>query len=980
MPAKTKASTKKPKESSSEETSEPVSIRKITKSKPETVKKTTRKEPSPEPAKKKKTIAPSSDSEDTESEEVPVKGKTPSKGKVTPVSNKKKTPVPKESSQSEDTESEEEVVPVKGKTPPKKKITPVSNKKKTPVASPSSVEDSELEPKKKVTPSKSERESKRERSTSRAKVSMSSKEEKRATADMKNWDEGTAGIMEVFSRVDKVEGDKSIRNIQKNLSLDFSETPLTPVLLKKYFSNTKAEILGINILLTDEDTLDIPESIRSQLHRITVTNTPKKEGDIGKNAVTDIDVLGDCQNLQYLSLSGSASLVDLMPLGTLKNLEVVDLSYCTSLKSLLSVGKQRYCFRSSHNLHFLNLSHCSGLTTLVKIGTSSMLDYLNLSHCSSLTNIEEVARLPALTSLDIAHCPKMEAENSIAVLDRLNNLNYVNIHNSFTQDKESEVRIVLQDVSRLTIGNFNMLARGLEADFFLASGGEEVSVLWKNRGAKVTNVIVEMMRKCQVVVVEENDQFFPILNQLKERIGGHIEGIFCSKTTPPKKSGGDPEPTNARVFRLRLMLSSIDSSLLTEEENEMLAAVMKASPKDLKKMVPAMYDAVNRVNKSNNLFTTYKNEIHSLFAHDISTFYGRESDDVYVEDDGIGIYYNSEVLNPTEKIGKIMLEKIDTSTAGYGGMVGETHFFFNKDGWLDVEFDYRGKSVTIIGAHLTSGEGVKNEGERYVTAESITSALSSMDRPTIPFLIMDSNVSPEYEKAFPVGTKLATSLFTGLGFRDAVPPGEFPCFKERGPLSDQKDKRCELMFDQIDKMYYLPTTATIVPRESPLYEFGFLRFPPAIREEVYAIRNNPTLRAENKEYCLKIKTDKVEEMFPDLNSPFRYIYPGPNSPSDHPPIATTFILGNPIIVANSGIRSRAIVENIRRELTEYYTIQAKDEDVEPYTQIQLDDFFIANAAKIAQVENELMASPEYPILGNTYRSLLAEKGLYLKLK
>ena len=906
--------------------------------------KTSRKNPEPEPKGKSNKDSSSSASVAVTKVKITKKATPPPK---------RSTPAPKKDSSSSESEDESS----------KKKKTSTQKKEETSKKSSS----------KKKKNSSSERESrktsktetKRERSTSRPAITLSAKEDKRAKEDMENWDQGTVAVMKLFGKVDTSEiKSKNVRTVRRNLSLNFSETPLTPLLLKKYFSNTKVGIVGINILLSDETTLEIPEVLHSQLRHIVISGEPTK--------LTDVSVLGECKDLQYLSLTDCTKLKDLTELGNLEFLEEINLSGCSSLPSLRSSGKNRYYFRKSAELHVLNLGRCESLTSISGIETSKRLEYLNVSYCGKLESILEISSLTALTTLDAAHCTSLSKE-SITALDMLNNVNQVNIHKS---SLDGQVRIVPREVTRLTIGNFNMLARGLEQDFFLCSGGEEKSVNWKNRGPKVFNVIAQMMQSCNVVVVEENDYFFPILSYLQETIGSHIKGVFMSKTTPPKTSGSTPAPTNARMFRLRVMLEEC-KPYLNEEDTKFLEQTLAASPPALKGMVDRMYMIVNDVNKEayqkgNYLFDTYRIASRD-YGSALASFYGRDGEDVYVEDDGIGFYYDSNAMSLTEVTGKLMLSTLDAATAGYGSMVNHTPFFFNKDGWLDVDFTYAERSVTILGAHLTSGEALKNENERYATANRIVSALQNNTTPTIPFLVMDSNVSPEYEAAYPSGTPLASSVFSGeAGFYDAVPIGEYPCFKERSNLSTQKDKRCELIFDQIDKMYYLPTAAMNVSRgQTPLHEFGFLRFPPSITQEVHNIRTNDALRAEQKTICMSKDTDAIEVLYPDPNSPFRHIYPGPNSPSDHPPIAITFILLAPITTQESKSRMLDVTTKIESIITEHYS--------EDFNTQQMGDYYSKNMLALSEARNVLLAMPASSLDDETYTRVMTEKGLFQKL-
>jgi hypothetical protein len=658
----------------------------------------------------------------------------------------------------------------------------------------------------------------------------------------------------------------SMTELRNTLPLDFSETPMTPDTIDTRYGSNKANVVGLNILLQDEKKLTIPKSLKSTLQSLFVTSS-RLSGHI---KLTDVSVLAECPNLRELSLSRCHILSNVDSLSSLPNLEVVDLSHCSAIESLN--------LEKSVNLESLNFSHCTKLKDLTSLNGSSRLKKLNLSHCTSLTTLPLLG-VNNLEVLDVSHCTSLE--NTLTTF----HLTELNIHGSGLE-KDFAPRILPTDSFR--VGSWNLLAKGLEIDGFLTQRGWS-DVEWTSRGEKVANVLSNMLQVNDVVVTQENDNFFWLLEKLR-KINPNVRGLWCCKTLPSRTKGGDFVASNARSFLIKRMIQSFMADNLVLDDNlTKVNELLALKPKEFAPRCSELYNIVNKINLTVKRFPTFMqvSNIYNSFCE----FYGLGPDDTYISDDGIGIYYDSSRASLVHLCMGLFRTFQENKYSRYG-MVNDTPVLWNKDGWVDATFQLEKaeRMVTVYGAHLPSGEDEAAEKERYSIVKSmIDTIITEVDDPIPVVFAMDSNVSPEYEAGFKNVT-LMSSLYKLAGYEDSILPGTFPCFKMRGPGSDQPKKIGELFVDQIDKILYNTTMMSVLTREHPLDEYGFHRLSRQAYDEVYPIRTNPELREKNNKTVRNGGRDAVVmDIYPDPGSAFLEIYPGPNSPSDHPPVSSEFL-------------------------------------------------------------------------------------------
>ncbi len=433
------------------------------------------------------------------------------------------------------------------------------------------------------------------------------------------------------------------------------------------------------------------------------------------------------------------------------------------------------------------------------------------------------------------------------------------------------------------LGTFNILAHGLERDGFLCPGGEEKCIVWeRGRANKVANVLAEMIKVCACVVTQENDEFFWLLNQIRRLTQIPVTGYYCVKTALDEKD--QLIPSNARILSIKSMLMYIlkykyHSKVITAE------ALEKMSVADVKPRWDEFDGAVNAINRKENYFPTFKSKL-GRYAKSFAKLYGKVEDDVYVSDDGIGFYFNPYLAR------NFTWDK----TFNQIGTVEDVTVSVNKDGFAYVKFEINQKPIIVYGAHLPSGEDHKKEGERIKVFQKILEKTKKIPNPS--FILMDSNTNYKYEREFAKDIPTLSQVIGESRFEDAVPSRGMECFKMRSTKSEQKEKWCELMFDTIDKQLYPVDAARSIIYEAPLNQFGFVRYNPIFYNQIKTLRIKKKGRKDCELTCRKVITDDALKMFPSSNgveSPFHHIYPGPESPSDHPPVMCSFVLYDKVI-------------------------------------------------------------------------------------
>lgn len=319
----------------------------------------------------------------------------------------------------------------------------------------------------------------------------------------------------------------------------------------------------------------------------------------------------------------------------------------------------------------------------------------------------------------------------------------------------------------------NMLADSLSNDGFICN--EPESIKWEVRGPKIVAMLSKCFDEgCDAVGVVECDHPFSILEQLQSK----------------------GRPIYATIQRVRSNKTNVNNGY-----NQLLE---RGFPLDKKNKV--------RLPVANHLTTFMteisddadRNAIVSLMNSDrgnaelVPTLNENSS---YVFDYCNVIFWNPALIDSSPAY----LELNPSSSRGYKCFIGK------GDGGFIQRFDKNGVCVLVLTAHLKSGEGEKEEGERVTALRHLLSVLSAVDNSVV---LMDSNSSQHYKEGIPYNLD---NVIEEGGFKKVMSEkceetdnGEhdddgLECFKMRaavvkGKLGSQPAKIGEFMFDRIDQI------------------------------------------------------------------------------------------------------------------------------------------------------------------------------------
>ena len=319
----------------------------------------------------------------------------------------------------------------------------------------------------------------------------------------------------------------------------------------------------------------------------------------------------------------------------------------------------------------------------------------------------------------------------------------------------------------LSVGLYNVLADGLALGEFATYEGD-AELVWVSRGPKVVEVIVAMLERYDVVVTVENDHFFSILDQLREITGSDVHGVFGRK-----RQAGNCDSTCRKLMKARVDISGAKS--LREE----------TVPPFLDYYFSGAGDGTEPVGEG---------------AESAST--------AYLSDDGVGIYFKSDKVLRHECV------LLPGQTILPGGALADPIVLDIDAGAASVAVVFStssgGGKFLVVGSHLPSGEGMKQEEERREVAEMTLKAVLDMGYGHLPIVWgMDSNTSQVYvDNMVSQGHLLARerSLVRFLehsGFTSYIPEcggPHFKCFKMRHARGNQVNKFCTFMYVCIDKV------------------------------------------------------------------------------------------------------------------------------------------------------------------------------------
>jgi hypothetical protein len=309
-----------------------------------------------------------------------------------------------------------------------------------------------------------------------------------------------------------------------------------------------------------------------------------------------------------------------------------------------------------------------------------------------------------------------------------------------------------------------------------------------------------------------------------------------------------------------------------------------------------------------------------------------EADDIYLSDDGIGIFYDKNVVDLVDVgspgvvdpiIKSVEHRDVEAVSIALQGIGPAVRCLFRLKSSLG-SIEGRQKYILFYGAHLKSGEGVKDAITRSSQLKLIVedwqdyvSEHSELlkDGDVTPVFAMDSNNSKFYEEGYPAKGSMIrvpstaqgsedsevevefcstlseyleiNNLVDGIHLQDTQYNGRNQCLKMRNGKTEQKSKAFQLMFDTIDKI--------IVPSSQPINldccnYFGFRTYDSSSGSFFSDVRSSKQRRAELYHQLLdNVHTACAKTAF-GLDSPFAHLYPNEFAPSDHPPVSLILML------------------------------------------------------------------------------------------
>ena len=425
----------------------------------------------------------------------------------------------------------------------------------------------------------------------------------------------------------------------------------------------------------------------------------------------------------------------------------------------------------------------------------------------------------------------------------------------------------------LSVGSFNILSDGLSNGEFLCEGGDKQSCDWRVRRERIAAVIVSMLETCDVVVTQENDHFFCLIDLINTTMDIHICGVLALNSNK---------------------ISTSRKQKLVHQCKE----ITSGTSQDLPDGHDALYEFCNLHLHEGSIFSHSYAEESKEYCDMLSQLYGNTTDDLYRCDDGIGIYYRSDRVKLTD-VG--LPDNIECNIIRHKDVI----VINNADCAVRVNFQLIGMNTqyfTLYGAHLKSGEDITKEQIRCKQLQIILEDAKLMPNPIIA---MDSNNSYLYEKSYPTsGTdnnntasadkfmnwSRLSEVICYYGYVDAVGlPYQSTgneCFKMRHGQGGQPSKHFQFMFDAIDKIL-VPSTMTINTIPYRRDKFGFQRYDPDLQKELLALRSDPERRKLLLEDCrnserIRSTTCAIEAF--GVDHILAGLYPNPRSPSDHPPV------------------------------------------------------------------------------------------------
>jgi hypothetical protein len=501
------------------------------------------------------------------------------------------------------------------------------------------------------------------------------------------------------------------------------------------------------------------------------------------------------------------------------------------------------------------------------------------------------------------------------------------------------------------IGSFNILCDGLSFDEFFCDQGETNKyTAWSYRERKISDILVNMFRgrtpnrpsaipvaetdddvPACIVVTQENDHFYKLLRDIRDDAHcGSVAGIYGS-SCKTSKTGALEHGTCFRIKSQRLLRAAstaADESLALQDKAGLYDRANKLFHDGGLDSLRALPDRpCDDQGRALECLRSYREECGSEFVEQAMGIYDNSvsEDDLYISDDGVGVYYDREVLElvdvglPGQPFATVLQthESLATSDAiALPGMKSSLRCLFRIKKH-SLSHTSTVKYLLFYGAHLKSGEGVKEAIQRHSQLKLIVEDWKSYtaqvqlgdDAEVIPVIAMDSNNSKIFESNYPAGGSFVrvmsaqkqeedvlfeatlsaylheNGLEDGIHSQDTHFQGQNECLKMRNGKSEQVSKKFQLMFDTIDNII-VPSTLNIELNHKNY--FGFKTYDESTQQYFRKVRTDKSQRRQLHDDCVANVTSACVRTALGPDSPLMQLYPNEHAPSDHPPVSIVF--------------------------------------------------------------------------------------------
>ena len=192
---------------------------------------------------------------------------------------------------------------------------------------------------------------------------------------------------------------------------------------------------------------------------------------------------------------------------------------------------------------------------------------------------------------------------------------------------------------KLRCVSWNILADGMSSNEFITNGGDEKNVLWSSRQFRICSILKKFLdEEVHVIGLQENDHPYFILHEL-QKFKPEMRCIHLLA------KGASRSADKIRINSIFDYLNSNDPQF-----KEATASDSNKNAQDS----DHLYSRINTWYKSNQLDTIKKYFTMTSFKEEhaevLQKFLNRNPNDLYVANDGVSIYYDSNVMEFLEPI------------------------------------------------------------------------------------------------------------------------------------------------------------------------------------------------------------------------------------------------------------------------------------------------------------------------------------------